>query len=434
MKILHLWRSDSPQQGGGGAISMNRIHRNLKKHGIGSHILCESAGEGAHTDTSLIPPLGAVERRVRGLTARIGLNDVHRLSSFRLTRLPEYREADIVHFHGLHSGFVNYLALPMLTREKPAVFTLRDMWAFTGHCAYTRGCERWRSGCGQCPHLDASPAVQRDATRLEWLLKNWSYRHSNLTVVGISRWIRDLAKSSMLSRFPLRYIPNGVDVDEYYPRGRQQARAALGLPHDRLVVMFASVDIDDARKGGDILLAALNRVAPKWRSRMLLLLLGNKGDRLAAACGDIPHVALGEVNDTERKALAYSAADVFAFPSRQDAFGNVALESMACATPVVAFDGGGVAEAVRTGDSGYLAQAEDAVDFARGLEALLVDAAGRHRMGRTARDIVLHEYSAELEVHRYLDLYRRLLSTRALRSTPRTSSAHPKHSRVHRIW
>jgi hypothetical protein len=151
----------------------------------------------------------------------------------------------------MHGGFFNYLALSRLTENKPAVISLHDMWPFTGHCAYSYDCDRWKIGCGKCPYPDISPPIQRDNTHIEWKLKNWVYRRSNLVIVAQSNWLACEAKQSMLSRFPFSHS-NGIDTDVFKPHDRNQCRSLLGISGEK-VLMFTSPNLNDPRKGGDLL-------------------------------------------------------------------------------------------------------------------------------------------------------------------------------------
>jgi hypothetical protein len=127
ISVLHLWLGDAPNLGGGGAGSMQRLHSNLRVNNIDSKILCElKSSSDEHVITK--PRMNFIEYFIKQFTSRIGLNDIHRVSSFFIDNLPEFRKADIIHFHGIHTGFLSYLALPKLTKTKPSIFTLRDLW------------------------------------------------------------------------------------------------------------------------------------------------------------------------------------------------------------------------------------------------------------------------------------------------------------------
>ncbi len=408
IKVLHLWKSDSPSKGGGGAGSMHRLHSNLRKAGIESKILCQlKTTDSSHV--SVIPPrMRRTESLIRRVTSRLGLNDIHRVSSVGIKRHENYLAADIINFHGIHSGFISYLALPSLTKDKPALFTLRDMWCMTGHCALSYDCDRWKIGCGKCPYPDAHPPIRRDATRIEWKLKDWVYSRSKLSIVTVSKCQTEQAKESMLSRFPIHHIPNGVDTETFQPLDPDLSRSALGIPKNLKVLMFAAVNLNIYGKGGDLLLEALQNLPESLKDEILLLLLGSGGDTIARTAG-IQSVSLGYISNERLKALAYSAADLFVFPTRAEGLSLVLLESMSCGTPMVSFRVGGNPDLVRHGITGYLAEPENTKDLCNGIFQLVEDGTLRNRMARNCRQIALKEYSSDLETKRYIELYRHLL-------------------------
>ena len=406
MKVLHLWESD-PLSGGGGAVVMNRLHSGLRRLGIDSHILSSDNTTGSPY-VHILPRPRRIESLIRLATSRLGLNDVHCVGSFRIPRLQVYRDTDLVTIHGTHSGFLNYLALPSLTREKPTVFVLHDMWLLTGHCAQSYGCDRWKIGCGRCPYPDAYPPIRKDATHIEWKLKRRVYAHSRLFLVSPSRWLAELTRKSMAAHLPIQVIPHGVDTKTYSPIDRILARKVLGIPQDRKVLMFSSLNLSDHYKGGGLLTEVLKGLPASLKSRTLLLMLGNRGEAMSPVDG-IPVLNLGYTASDHLKAIAYSAADLFVLPTRAEAFGLVLLESMACGTPCVSFRVGGVPDIVRPGVTGYLAEPESAEDMREGIVQLLQDEDLHASISRQCRDIAVNEYRLETQVERYVRLYEQLL-------------------------
>jgi glycosyltransferase involved in cell wall biosynthesis len=406
LSVVHCWRSPRGKSGGGGGIAMWRLHQSLLAAGVRSRILCEVDAPDV-PEVDLVPRWRRLDNAVHRLTRRLGLNDIHRVSSPLLARHPFYREADVVHFHGLHTAFLSYLALPRLTRHKPAVFTLHDLWALSGHCAYSYDCERWRTGCGRCPYPDAHPAVRRDATAIEWKLKKWVYARSRLTIIALSERHAEYARQGLLGRFPIHYIPNGLETDLFRPQDPVRCRAALGIPQDRHVVMFCALALDQFNKGGDLLVAALQCLPETVRTNLVLLLVGSGGDNIRKAVG-IPSVDLGVVKQPETMAAAYGAADLFVSPTRAETFSLVLAEAMACGTPLVAFDVGGVSALVRPGVTGHLARPENPADLAQGIAGLLGDEIRRRDFGHNCRSIALAEYSASSVTDRHIQLYETL--------------------------
>ncbi|MEA5503462.1 glycosyltransferase family 4 protein [Halotia wernerae UHCC 0503] len=404
MKILHINQSDI---GGGAAIAAYRLHEGLLKQGIESKLLVGNV----KTDSELVAAVSRksrIENQLSQLTRLIGLNYINNISSFDIPKHSFYKYADCLNFHNLHTGYFSYLAIPELTEEKPAVFTLHDMWSFTGHCAYSYDCDRWKIGCGKCPNLDTYPAIKRDSTSLEWKLKNWVYRRSDLVIVTPSKWLTEQAKQSMLSCFPIQHIPYGIDTEAYQPLESQQCRYLLDIPISKRVLLFGAQSLQDYRKGGDLLLKALDHLPEHLKAETVLLTLGEGGKTITKTLG-MQTLNLGYVSSDRLKSIAFSAADLFVFPTRADNLPLVLQESMACGTPMVSFRIGGVPDLVQPGITGYLAEPEDAVDFCSGIVKLLEDRELRDRMRGNCRAIALQEYPLELQAKRYVELYQQVL-------------------------
>ncbi|MCB0173721.1 MAG: glycosyltransferase [Anaerolineae bacterium] len=417
MKVLHIHSSDY-FGGGGGTIAMERLHLGLRTAGITSKILCGKKTTQSPYSTQ-IPKAGKLKRLEtfsKKFTLQLGLNDIHYLNSFKVKHTKVYKEADILHFHGTH-GYFNYLAIPGLTVLKPAVFTLHDIWPFTGHCAMSYDCDRWKIGCGHCPYPDAHPIIKRDNTQLEWIMKDWVYSRSNLTIVALCSEIKKQAQQSMLKRFPIYQIPNGVDVHVYEPLDKNQCRLLLGLPSDKYVIMFAALELNQFNKGGDLLLKALQKLPETLKQEVILLTIGNGGEAMAQAI-DIPIYDLGYIRNDRLKAISYAAADLFVSPTRAEAFGLVLLESMACGTPVVSFGVGGVLDLVRPGSTGYLAEVENADDLSYGIVELLKNDSLRCKMGDYCRQITVEEYNQEFIVTQHIDLYQSVVRNFVSHSEP----------------
>lgn len=396
--MVHLSIADDV---GGAARSAYKIHRGLRDLGVPSRMLVSYKFTDDPDVTSFRGVLWRiVDRPFRELGEIAGLQYFFAPSSWALLAHPWLREADVVQVYNVHGGYFSYPVLAPLSRMKKVVWRLSDMWAFTGHCAYSYESERWRTGCGSCPHLTDYPGLRRDATAANWRIKRWLYERSRFHFVAPSRWIERLARESpLIGRFPISWIPNGVDLARYRPRDRSQARKALGLPVDGKILLFGDTE---ARKGGALLAKALERAD---LSGTTVVTMGGDG---SAADARLPGIRLGRLRDEERIALAYAAADVFVLAALADNLPNTVLESFASGAPVVAFDVGGVADAVRHMETGYLARAPQHGDLGAGISLLLRDDALRERLGRAAREAAEREYSLELQARRFAELYTRL--------------------------
>ena len=265
---------------GGAAVAGFRLHRSLLAAGVDSTLLVGEKASNEPSVSSLSHPR-LVRRPLRKLGHEVGLNELDGVGAYRLTRSPIVRRADVIHAHAVHGGWFSYPAMALLSRRTPTVLTVHDMWPFTGHCSFSFDCERWRTGCGRCPHPDVFPAVRRDATAVEWRVKAAVWSRSRLVVVSPSRWLAELTEASMLGRFDVRIIPQGIDIADFSPRPRDACRAALGIAHDRAALLFTAASLRGAdgvdpvdRKGAGLLLAALRAVPQALRTTCTLLLMG----------------------------------------------------------------------------------------------------------------------------------------------------------------
>src|SRR5690606_25400666 len=211
-------------------------------------------------------------------------------------------------------------------------------WLLSGHCAHSLDCERWRTGCGDCPYLDVYPAVRRDETAYNWQRKRDIYRQSRLHITAPSQWLMDRIYDSMLQGVDYRVIPNGIDLARFAPGSREEARSRLGLPQQAKIVLF---DAHSAFKDFETVVGALGSVEAADTS-LIFICLGRLGED--RRLGDGRLVLPGFVGDPDDLVAYYRAADVYVHAAKAEAFGKSVTEAMACGLPVVATAVGGIPE------------------------------------------------------------------------------------------
>jgi glycosyltransferase involved in cell wall biosynthesis len=403
LNVLHISESDGI---GGSGRSAFRLHSSLRGLGLGSRMLVGRRSTGDRDVRLLKRHIAwrALDRASGELLDLLNLQYVFYPSSFGVAMDPWFRDADVVQLYNTHGSYFSHSALPVLSRRRPVVWRLSDMWALTGHVAYSYDCDRWKHGCGSCPYLGEYPALSRDTTAALWRWKDEVYRRSRLTIVAPSRWIEGLARESpLLSRFPVRRIPNGIDLERFRPVERAEARTRLGLPPDGPVVLFSAPDVSDRRKGGAVLNEALEHLHDE--PFQLLVAGANETPAFPRAFRSLTHLV-----DEEEIALSYAAADLFVLPTLAENLPNAALESVASGTPCVSFDVGGVPDVVRHLETGYLAPLGDAAGLAEGVRALLRDDELRARLSARCRELAEEEFGAELEASRFAELYEGLVA------------------------
>lgn len=424
-RILHLSAAD---QDGGAARAAYRIHAGLRRIGVDSRMLVgNKTGDDPTVAAASNSPIGKffafVRPAVDAFPVRVWYQPKRRPYFFAdwvpdgLTGHPAFNDADLVQLHWVSAGFLKPETL--LSLKRPIVWRLSDQWAFTGGCHYSGTCVRYEQQCGICPQLESSK--EHDLSFRAWERKQKVYSQLDLTVVSPSNWLAGLArKSSLFGQVPVRVIHNGIDTEVFRPIEKSTARALLRLPQDRPLIAFGAVHaVDDARKGFRELQTALGLLAADLTTKsgggkttvgaLPELLVFGSSRAPAGVTLPLPTHFLGRLHDDLTIALAYSAADVFVAPSLEENFSSTVLESVACGTPVAAFDLGGMPDLVQHQENGWLAAAVDPQDLARGIGWILEEPARRAALGQTARARALERFSLERQCGRYRELYNELL-------------------------
>lgn len=291
----------------------------------------------------------------------------------------------------------------------PLVWTLHDMWAFTGGCHYSGNCDRYQTSCGNCPQLVSNR--EADLSRWVWQRKLKAWKDLNLTIVAPSNWLAACAKNSALFKdLRIETIPNGLDIRRYHPIDKQHAKKMLGLPVDKQIILFGAISATSAtRKGFQFLKPALQQLSQNQNSESIELVIFGSSAPLNPPDLGFKVNYLGRLNDDISLALVYAAADVFIAPSVEDNLPNTVMEALACGTPCVSFKIGGMSDLIDSAQTGYLAQPFDIDDLARGITWVLADRDRHQQLCIAARQKVEREFSAELQARRYTALYQELV-------------------------
>jgi glycosyltransferase involved in cell wall biosynthesis len=419
MNILHVVAGTIH---GGAARAAYAIHSALRRRGIESRLLLSQ--EELVDDPSIVQieldPEGSANREYRVRLDQFPLNCYpDRMASgqqggmfspgvagIRLEDLPPFAEADIIHLHWIN-GLVSIEGIRIMT--KPVVWTMHDLWPFTGGCHYSGSCTGFSSGCGCCPQLGSHDAD--DLSSLVVKRKLMCYG-SNLYPVAVSDWLRGLAHDSVVFRnTSVRMIPNCVDTDTFAPLPKKEARKRLGLTSEKRIILFGAINaVQDPRKGFRLLVQALQNLSRK--SDCQLVVFGcNPTDGIPSLSEAGFEVrCFGHIHDDRLLAALYSSADLFVAPSIQETFGRTIIEAMACGTPVVAFGSTGPNELVSHQVTGYLAQPYDPEDLKDGMDWILsLDMQTYGRMSVLCRQETIKKYSFDIVSGQYLSLYKEIL-------------------------
>ena len=428
MRILHLSTSDVS---GGASRAAHRVHSGLLRLGCDSRMLVAKRYSGEPQVIEFKPKKDLISRikhrlrrkkieadfapyEAKGLPARYELfsDDRTEDGGALVEQIP--RDCDVVNLHWVagfvdHEPFFRYFATER--KDVPLVWRLADMAPLTGGCHYDQDCGRFTAQCGRCPEIGSSD--ENDLSREVWERKSRALEMlspDRLHLVGTSRWIAgESRRSSLLSRFPVTIVPNGLDVELFKPRDKRFSRDLLGIPQGGAVVLFVAETATVRRKGFAELARAVEAIS--GIENLVLVSLGKGKPDLALAPGH-RHVHLGRINDDRVLSMAYSAADVFVIPSLYESFGQTTIESMACGTPVVGFASGGIPDMVRPGVTGQLAPTGDTAALRDAIVRVLRAPDERAAMSENCRRIAVEEYAMEVTARQYVRLYELLLAGR----------------------
>lgn len=409
MHIVHLNHSDIS---GGAARAAFRIHDSLCQMGLDSWV---GVAHNASDDWRILGPRNKFEKaQVRlysafEMAATRLLNTRNRilhspaiLASNWLRRLKTLKP-DITHLHWVCGEMLSISDIGRISG--PVVWTLHDMWAFCGAEHYAED-YRWRDGYRN----NNRPCHESgfDLNRWVWERKRKCWKHP-FQIVAPSHWLAKCVRESMLMQdWPVTVIPNPIDTDAWAPVDQRIARSLLGLPQDEPFVLFGAIGgrIQHV-KGFDLLLKALECIADV-RKDIHLVIFGESAPRDPLSL-PFPVHYIGHLHDNVSLRLLYSAADVMIIPSRQDNLPNTGVESLACGTPVAAFDTCGLPDIVEHKVTGYLAKAFDPEDLAKGI-CWVIENGRENNISRNARRKVLQTFSAPLVAKQYSTLYKQILS------------------------
>ena len=413
MKVCLISSSDGRA---GGHAAAYRLHQGLQSQ-VNSTML---VGEKSRGDYTVVSPTSKLAKAWVNIAP--SLDAIPKLfypsrdrTTYSLQWVPDRVAAqvaqiapDIINLHWINSG---YLQIETIAKfNKPLVWTLHDMWAFTGGCHYSQECDRYRQTCGSCPLLKSNR--NWDLSRWLWQRKAKSWQNIDLTIVTPSSWLAECAAaSSLFQGVRIEVIPNGLNTQRYRPFEQKLAREIVGLPLDKKIILFGAVSAtSNARKGYSLLMPALQKLKHHpTQQQMELVIFG------ASRPKDLPDFGiearyLGRLNDDISIALLYSAADVFVAPSIQDNLPNTVMEALACGTPSVAFNIGGMPDLIDHQQNGYLATAYDPEDLARGIAWILEDRERWQSLSTCASTKVEQEFTVEKQAQTYLQLYEDILT------------------------
>lgn len=369
----------------------------------------ESLNSNIHQSPPSNPILHFFAKNIMRISVRLGFDRLAGFSGWLLPYIDYFKRADIIHIHQIHNHpNFSILSLPMLARKKPIVWTIHDPWAMTGGCEHSFECNRWLSGCKpRCPHPRTRSLFENYTPYLQWKIKKYIYKKSKLTLIVASNWMKGrIERSPLLNHLPCHLIPFGIDLQIFKPLSKIECRKKLGIPLDAKVIAFRGIAINQNSrmsqyKGIAYLIDALKIYDPKEPTVLLILENSSAFNFLS---NKYLIFSLGWIDGNDLVNVL-AASDIFLMPSIQESFGLMAVEAMACGTPVIVFEGTSLPDVIKAPNGGLAVPAKDSKALAEAIDQLLSNDSMRNQMGVQARLITEKEYSTQQYLESHIKLY-----------------------------
>lgn len=418
MRVLIV---NTSEREGGAAVAANRLMDALNNNGVKAKMLVRDK----ETDNITVVGLkGGLLQRFRFLWERWcvyyhlhfkrdHLFDLDMANTgFDITKLPEFKEADVIHLAWINQGFLSLKDIrKIINSGKAVVWTMHDLWAATGICHFTFGCEAYKGQCHNCFYLPRGGNSADLSTRV-FNKKKKVYYNSGIHFVACSKWLGNSARqSSLLTGLQLSVIPNPIDTHVFCPKDKRVARLHSTLPEDKRIILFVSQRVTMERKGMAYFIKAISLLAeryPEMKENTVIAILGGRADEVVSQLA-LPSFPLGYVKNERQLVDIYNSADVFVIPSLDENLPNTIMESMACGVPSVGFKVGGIPEMIDHQKNGYVASYKDADDLAAGIHWVLGEA-DKVELKRQCVQKVMSCYSQRSVAMKYVEVYNQALA------------------------
>jgi glycosyltransferase involved in cell wall biosynthesis len=318
---------------------------------------------------------------------------------------------EVIHAHNLHGDYFDLRSLRELSREMPIVWTLHDAWILSGHCAYFIDCMKWTTGCGHCPDLDRAPKVFGDQTERNLKRKLDIYRSSTLNLATPSKWLMNCVVNAGINAASNRVIEYGVDTRIFRPADRSEARKSVGIPADAFVCLFVAFGGKSNNPYKDYVTVekAIEEVTGMiGPTKIVFICIGGEPESpRGAGYHYIPFI-----KDPSTLAKYYQAANVLLHAANADNFPCVIIEALACGTPVIATDVGGISEQIDHDGTGFLVPRHDSHAMACHITEMVFHPELSQAIGAKASAIARTRFDLERQANDYLMWFNELLTKR----------------------
>lgn len=412
MRVLIV---NTSEKTGGAAVAANRLMEALNNNGVKAKMLVRDKDTDQITVVELKHNIFTKwhflwERFVIFIHLHFSKDKLFQLdianSGFDITKLREFKEADIIHLNWVNQGMLSISGIKhILESNKPVVWTMHDIWPAVSICHLALDCHRYETNCGNCPYLPGKS--EHDLSYKIWNKKKKILKDNSILFVACSHWLENEAnKSALLVGQKITSIPNPIDMRTFCKMDKAEARLSVGLPSDKRLILFVSQRATNMNKGINHLIEACRIMTdqnPDMKDNTAIAILGSHSEEFVNSL-TLPVYPLGYVSDTKRIVRIYNSADIFVLPSLSENLPNTIMEAMSCGVPCIGFNVGGIPEEIDHKSNGYVAEYKNSEDLAKGISWILEEA-DYNKLSENAIKKVSANYSQHTIAMRYIEVY-----------------------------
>jgi glycosyltransferase involved in cell wall biosynthesis len=408
IKVIHISASDK----GGAGRAAHRIHKSLLNIGVKSQLWVNRKKTKDPTvfshQSTLCKVLAYLKpyTRIPFLKLLITKNPIlHSPAIFSSSWIKKINQsdADVVNLHWVQHEMLSISDIAKII--KPVVWTLHDMWAFCGaeHISWDK---RWKNGYTSSNR----PSYEKgfDLNKWTWERKK-KYWKNFIYLVAPSNWLtKCIQNSRLMSKWPVSTIGNPIDTNFWKPKNKNQCRDFFGFSKKDKILLYGTYGSNlEFHKGFDLLKKTLKKITHK-NAKLVIFGDNTKVNYLNL---NIQVINIGFVKENKNLKYLYCAADAMIIPSRIESFGQIAAESSACGTPVVAFGTGGLKDIIEHKKTGYLAKSFKCFDLANGIDWVL-SLKNKKKIKQNARRKILDNFDNNFIAKKYLKIYSNVLKSK----------------------
>ena len=384
--------------GGGAAQIAHAIYEGEKENGLEVFFVAGWGKKEQSADLVIgknicLKIMHAIRREIHGGVCYSNPYAVRKILDFI-----DRNKIDLVHIHNIANNYIGIKDVAVIASKYPVVWTLHEMWSFTGHCGHSFECEEWKTGCLKCKNLRFLPQINRNCTAKVWKEKRRSFTNKNICFVTPSKWLENKVRKSFLKNEKIITINNGIEFGSITKKYSCDSDNVLKI-------LFVAGNINNPYKGLDIVEKALEIVDVPQCIKINIMGEGRLSDRINDKYSITYY---GLVSEKEKKEEVYASSDLLLIPSKQENFPTVILEAFACGLPAIGSNVGGISEII-TEDCGWVMKENTPDELSNILKNILKDRRSLKIKGENCSKRFKEEYQLHKMINAYVNLYREVL-------------------------